>query len=404
MISIRFKALCVLVILAGAVEALAASRTYRFLYRPDPGNPASNAFVDQNPIGCGFGLPPCRPNEYGLNLYTVPGPLSAGPASRSTPMFRASNEWRTITLLNGSTGHTLEANIRAVGVAGVFNFTPGLTQLVPEANGDIYVAYSLLFGGTGAWSYPPSPCVTRRPGYAGNDRQQTFSISTSSAPCMLPLIRDVEEFRISATLIYEILLPRPQLAQAGIYTGQVRYTTGPGMDVDFGDAVLTADSEMLINLRLEVDPIFKVEFPGGSTLMSLEPDGGWLNWLNRGRKPTRLWREQAFGFSTSIPFKMIMQCEHTLGNHCAIAASNGHHVPVEIRMTLPAGMQDAAGRPIHDYLLNPHETPQLDPTRIILGQKGKLQFEVPKPEMESMLDHAGKAYSGQVTFIWDAQI
>lgn len=403
MFSIKFKTVCVLVMLAGAIEASAATRTVRFLYRPDPVNPASNAFVNQNPIGCGFGLPPCRANEYGVNLYTVPGPVSAGPASRRSPMFRTSSEWRQIALVNDRTGHTLEANIRMVGVAGLLTFTPDLMQLIPEA-GDIYEAYSLLFGGTGAWSFPPSPCVTRRPAYNGNARQQSFSISTSSVPCMLPLTRDLSHFYISATLIYEIQLPRPQIAQAGIYNGHVTYTTGPGMDVDFGDQVLTSDSEMVINLRLEVDPIFKVEFPGGSTLLSLEPEGGWLNWLNRGRKPTRLWREQAFNFSTSIPFKMIMQCEYTSGNHCAIAANDGHQVPVEIRMTLPPGMQDSAGRPVRDYLLNPHETPQLDPTRIILGQKGKLQFEVPKADMESMLDHAGKAYSGQVTFIWDAQL
>ena len=405
MFSIKFKAVCMLVMLAGAVEVYAATRNFRFLYRPDPTNPASNAFVDQLYIGCGGGsLPPCRANEYGVNFYTMPGPVSAGPASRGSPMFRASSEWRQIPLVNDRTGHTLQADIRMVGVAGWFNFSPGLTQLVPEANGDIYTAYSILFGGTGAWSFPPSPCVTRRPAYNGNDRQQTFSFSTSSVPCMLPLTRDLADFYISAQLIYEMQLPRPQIAQAGIYTGQVTYTTGPGMDIDFGDQVLTSDSELLLRLRLEVDPIFNVEFPGGSTLLSLEPDGGWLNWLNRGRKPTRLWREQAFNFSTSIPFKMIMQCEYTSGNHCAIAANDGHQVPVEIRMTLPPGMQDSAGRPVRDYLLNPHETPQLDPTRIILGQKGKLQFEVPRPDMESMLDHAGKAYSGQVTFIWDAQL
>ena len=73
-------------------------------------------------------------------------------------------------------------------------------------------------------------------------------------------------------------------------------------------------------------------------------------------------------------------------------------------MTLPAGMQDTAGRPVRNYLMNRHDTPRFNPTLIIPGHKGMLHFEVPKPEMEAMLDHAGKAYNGSVTIIWDPQI
>jgi hypothetical protein len=222
---------------------------------------------------------------------------------------------------------------------------------------------------------------------------------------MLPVTRDIARLNLaSVTLISEIKLPRPQLFRAGIYNGVSAYTIGPGMDVDYGDEVIPADPELLITFRLEIEPIFKVEFPGGSNLLSLEPEGGWLNWLNRGRKPTRLWREQAFNFATSVPFKVSMQCEHASGDHCAIAASDGHQVPVEIRMTLPAGMQDTAGRPVRNYLLSRHDSPQFNPALIILGPQGKLHFEVPRADMEAMLDHAGKAYNGSVTIIWDPQI
>ena len=393
-------------LLAGS-EVFAVTRDARFLYRPDPATPASNAFVPTTLRPCNP-IFSCRANEYEVYIPSMlPGPISAGPAARSTPMFRVSSEWRPIPVQNGTTGHRLTADVRVTAVYGWFNFTPSLLHLVPEADGDQIAAYEALFGGpgSGSWRYPPAPCTDILPGYFGSATWQAFFIRTASVPCMKSVTRDIPQLTVTdVILLVEFRLPRPQLAQAGLYSGMVRYSVGPGMDIDFGDAVLPRDPELLINLELEVDPIFKVEFPGGSTLLSLEPDGGWLNWLNRGRKPTRLWREQAFNFSTSIPFKMIMQCEHTSGNHCAIAANDGHQVPVEIRMTLPPGMQDSAGRPVRDYLLNPHETPQLDPTRIILGQKGKLQFEVPRPDMESMLDHAGKAYSGQVTFIWDAQL
>lgn len=401
-----FKPLCVLLMLLAGMEAAAQTRYHRALYRPDPTSPASNAFVVRNQLGCGI-LAPCRENEYGFPIpETIPSPITAGPASRNTLMFRTSTEWRKVALTHNSTGHTLQADIRLVGVSGHINFTPSLTQLVPEANGDFWHAYGILFGREGAWSWPPSPCVSRRPGFAnGGDSQQSFTIYTSSTPCMLPVTRDIARLNLaSVTLISEIKLPRPQLFRAGIYNGVSAYTIGPGMDVDYGDEVIPVDPELLINFRLEIEPIFKVEFPGGSNLLSLEPEGGWLNWLNRGRKPTRLWREQAFNFATSVPFKVSMQCEHTSGDHCAIAASDGHQVPVEIRMTLPAGMQDTAGRPVRNYLLSRHDSPQFNPALIILGPQGKLHFEVPRADMEAMLDHAGKAYNGSVTIIWDPQI
>lgn len=407
MFSIKFKALCLLVMLAGAVEAFAWEKTFHFRYRPDSANPNSNAFVYVGAPGCDHGttLPPCRANEYATGLVpTLAAPVSAGPASRSTPMFRTSTEWRQISLTNGDTGHLLTAELRLVGATGHFEFSPGLTELVPEAHGNSYLAYDLLFGHAGAWSSPPSPCVGRRPGHSGANESQPYSISTSSTPCMLPLTKDVPSLHVSSRFIYEIKLPRPREAQAGRYTGMVTYTTGPNMDIDLGDSVLFQDTELRLNLRLDVDAILNVEFPGGSNLLSLEPEGGWLNWLHRGRKPTRLWREQAFNLTTSIPFKMKLECEHTSGDHCAIAASDGHTVPVETRLTLPAGMQDTAGRPVRDYLMSRHDTPQFNPAMIILGRQGKVHFEVPKPDMETMLDHAGKAYSGAVTLTWDAQL
>lgn len=52
-----------------------------------------------------------------------------------------------------------------------------------------------------------------------------------------------------------------------------------------------------------------------------------------------------------------------------------------------------AVRPVRNYPMSRHDSPQ-----------GKLHFEVPRPGMEAMLDHAGKAYNGSVTIIWDPQI
>lgn len=99
-----------------------------------------------------------------------------------------------------------------------------------------------------------------------------------------------------------------------------------------------------------------------------------------------------------------MQCEYSSGDHCAIAASDGHQVPVEIRMTLPNGMQDDTGQPVREYLLNRMDSPHFTPIQFVLGRQSTLHFEVPRPEMEAMLDHAGKAYNGSVTIIWDPQI
>lgn len=404
---LKFLLLCCL--LAQALDSFAVTRDVKFLYRPDPSVPASNAFVPVNAISCGSRVT-CRANEYGVQLGSTQATrISAGPESRNTPMFRTATDWRPVTLRNGSTGGLVTANMRVVAVSGTFRFQPSLLQLVPQAR-DFWIAYSMLFGGDGSglhsgWINPPSPCVGWQSTVLGNANLQTFSIRTADTPCMRPVISTINSFQITDLIIVaEIILPRPQLAQAGLYSGIQRYTVGPGMDIDFGDAVRVSDPELAINLQLEVDPLFRVEFPGGSNLLSLEPEGGWLNWLNRGRKPTRLWRDQHFNLFTSVPFKMSLQCEHSQGDHCAIAASDGHQVPVEIRLTLPNGMQDAAGQPVRRHLLNRVETPHFAPSQFILGRQATLHFEVPQPDMESMLDHAGMAYNGSVTIIWDPQI
>lgn len=138
-----------------------------------------------------------------------------------------------MVLNNSSTGGTLTASMRIVALSGGFNFPPNLHEIVPEAE-NFAEAYTALFGGSGSfvggWIQPPAPCLAWQPQVSGNQNWILFGIRTADTPCMRPVTSDIRSLQISnARVIYEIHLPPPQVAQAGIYTGLQRYTVGPGI-------------------------------------------------------------------------------------------------------------------------------------------------------------------------------
>jgi hypothetical protein len=52
-----------------------------------------------------------------------------------------------------------------------------------------------------------------------------------------------------------------------------------------------------------------VAIPPDGHKVVLEPAGGWQSWLEQGRKPVRLFRDQTFHISASSRFKMQIGCE-----------------------------------------------------------------------------------------------
>jgi hypothetical protein len=194
---------------------------------------------------------------------------------------------------------------------------------------------------------------------------------------------------------------------AGHYTGSISYSIGPGQDFDFGDVMIPNDNNLIFNVRLDVEHTLKVEIPPGANRVELLPQGGWQAWLNQGRKPTRLFRDQTFNLSASSRFKMNLECQYPEGNTCAVSEPvSGDKVPLNVSVTLPSGLADGTGQPVHrrPLLSNGSGTELFQPGHYVDRKPGALHFEIVQDHVEQMLTGDEKTYSGNVTVVWDSQV
>lgn len=207
--------------------------------------------------------------------------------------------------------------------------------------------------------------------------------------------------------MYELATPNPLKMKAGIYTGSLRYTVGPMMDFDLGDIMIPSDNELVFNFTLKVDHIFKVEIPPGGNKVELVPQGGWQAWLNQGRKPTRLFRDQTFNIWTSTSFKMSMECEHYAANStCALQDDKNNQVPVDVAVSLHSSLIDSEQQSVSRRRLRVDGvgTERFEPALYVDRKPGTLHFEVSRGAVEEMLQRDSRSYSGDITVIWDSQI
>ncbi|MCS3419313.1 hypothetical protein M2399_004350 [Pseudomonas sp. BIGb0450] len=142
---------------------------------------------------------------------------------------------------------------------------------------------------------------------------------------------------------YELRTPKPLGMPTGVYRGTMVYTAGPGMDFDPGDRVVPRESDVTLNFVLSVEHILKVEVPPGGDRIELIPQGGWQAWVQQGRRPTRLFRDQTFIIGSSSPFKIQLECQFPMGNTCGLQAASGETVPLNIAVSLPGGIGDESG-------------------------------------------------------------
>ncbi|BBP63502.1 hypothetical protein PHLH5_10430 [Pseudomonas sp. Cab53] len=171
--------------------------------------------------------------------------------------------------------------------------------------------------------------------------------------------------------------------------------------------MIPTDSLLTLNFKLDVEHTLKVEVPPGGNRVELVPQEGWQSWLNSGRKPTRLFRDQRFHISASSRFKMAIECQYISGNTCAMSETDtGHAVPVDVSVTLPDGLMDGAGQPVNRrrLLRDGSGTELFEPSLYVDRRLGMLHFEVGRSSVEAMLDTGATRYTGDVTVIWDSEV
>ena len=398
----KARGLCALVSAGFAVSAGAANVEITALFRPDPTNPMHNEFENKTPQGgyCGGHPNYCESGVFSIALPIRFRSVAAIPAlhgERQGPMFRVPSSWRDVRVIHDETGGEALVRMRVNGIGAAYT----LKKPLPEGTWQ------------SGWVYAPSPCRYGGVGYGHSTYYAFFwRVPADAGICSKQAQKTIDEsygFAYENTgFSYQLTTPNPLKMSTGTYRGVLNYRVGPGQDFDMGDVMVADDDLISLAFTLVVEHTLKVDIPPGGNRVVLEPQGGWQTWLSQGRKPTRLFRDQTFNISASSRFKMNLQCQYYSGNNCALwEPTAGHAVPLEVRVSLPAGLADAAGQPVNRRQLRRDGvgTELFQPGYYLDRKPGTLHFEVAREAVQEMLyPGASRSYSGNVTDVWDSEV
>ena len=383
-------------------------------FKPDPAFPNRNVFTNKTPNTgryCTFNPADCASRGISsigaLVVYKATAPVVANHTDpRQGAMVTIPGAWRTLTVTHSQTQETEEVRIRIVGFGTNISTHPNVAQaLVPGAT-DWYDGHNRLWSG-GNWSIPPPPCTRQSTlSYTATGFWFFWGAPEANVTCAKQALYNVPTLGFySLDFAYELITPNPLGMSAGDYSGRLAYTLGPYQDFDMGDLLIPDSSAMNLNFYLNVQHTLKVSIPPGGNRIELVPEGGWHQWLLKGRTPEKLVRDQSFIFSASSRFKMLLTCEKVMGDTCALSNNVSHNVPINIAVTMPGGITDSNGASINRKPLftSGQGTELFQPSRYMDGKNGVLHFEIEKKYVDEMLDQEG-TYKGNVTVIWDSEV
>jgi hypothetical protein len=399
-------------LLGGAtLPAQAAEVAIRAEFKPDPARPNFNTFENKTPNSgfCASYPVQCA----AIKSFSLRVPLrfdSSGPieplhtSPRQGAMFSVPAQWRELMVTHTATGETETLQVRISGIGSRYITDP----VVDLVGGGVTAlqAHQLLWGSR--WVGAPAPCRSSPLGAYSGNYYQFFWLTPVVGDCAKQARFNIPWMTYDyLDFAYELITPNPLGMSIGEYKGAVTYSVGPGKDFDLGDVMLPNDSELLLNFTLDVQHHLKVEIPPGANRIELVPQGGWQSWVQQGRRPTRLFRDQTFNMWSSGRFKMELQCQFPVGNTCGLQAPSGEAVPLNIAVSLPFGVGDETGQKVdrRPLLLDGSGTRVFSPTYYLERRPGTLHFEIPASTMEPMfLPGAPDRYSGTATVIWDSEV
>ena len=414
-LSVAVRSVVSVLLFSCVPAANALTQDISALFRPDSSKPNENTFLNTTPVSgyCATYPSECRATKmFSIRLpitFSSTNPIQANHGDpRQGAMFNMPTSWRAAQITHASTGETETVEVRWSGLGSRYRLSNSAVELV-GGGVEILTAHQRLWSGL-SWVYAPAPCRYSGVGAVGtNGREYGFFWKTPVAGVCAKranyLIPGMSYSYLD--FAYELRTPNPLRMSSGQYTGSITYNVGPGKDIDMGDVMLPNDSSLTLNLKLDVEHTLKVDVPPGGNRVELVPQEGWQSWLNSGRKPTRLFRDQRFHISASSRFKMALECQTISGNTCAVTETgSGHAVPVDVSVSLPNGLTDAGGQPVnHRRLLRDGSGTELfQPGSYIDRGAGMLHFEIARERVEEMLNTDAKAYAGNVTVVWDSEI
>lgn len=387
------------------------------VFRPDLTKPMDGKFTVTTPnAGYCLSYPSdcAGSNTYSMRLPLIvesSRPIEGGHAAPDGAYFWVAPEWRKTQVVNSATGEVEEVEMRLTGFGSEYVLDRSVVELV-GGGVSAYKAHEMLWE-TGRWDNMPLPdCSNGSLVDSGTDTTFAFFWKSDGecykkARFRIPYLK-YRYFDIA----YQVRMPNPFKMSNGRYTGTLSYPLSPSggaFDViHFGRVMMPNDSTLDINFTLDVEHNLKVDIPPGGHRIALEPAEGWQAWLNRGQKPTRLFRDQTFHLWTTSRFKMSLECEHILSKGCALRApETGWSVPVQVSVTLPNGVTDATGQAVNRHKVPPYawNAEVFQAGSYIDGKPGTLHFEILPADVEQMLKYGdNRRYWGDITVVWDSEV
>jgi hypothetical protein len=389
-------------------SAEAANQEIRALFQPDPSQPSKIVFINKTPNSgyCATYPGECSDN----NMFSIQLPVRFD-STRAIMAgdgigLKVPSNWRQLTITHRETLETENVEVRIIGIGSTYILSHPATELTGQT--DVLEGHRALWT-SNTWVYPPAPCQYSGVGAYNPAWYRFFWKAPVEADCVKEAAFTIPTMSFNTLdFAYELRTPNPLDMSSGLYTGSMLYTLGPGADFDLGPLMIPDDAGLTLDFVLDVQHTLKVEIPPGGNRVVLEPQGGWQSWLSQGRRPTRLLRDQTFNISASSRFKMSLQCQYVSGINCALwEPTVGHPVPLEVSVTLPAGLLDATGQAVNRLRLRRDGVgTELFQPGIYLDRKlGTLHFEVARGDVEEMLKPGvSRSYSGSVTVIWDSEV
>ncbi|MGP6431350.1 hypothetical protein [Pseudomonas paraglycinae] len=385
----------------------AANQEIRALFQPDPTQPSKNVFINKTPNSGYCADYPDECAHQGMFSLRVPIRFST-----FTPMFSTNGvwvkvpaDWRVVNVINQQTQQTHPVEVRISGIGSRYRLSKPVTELTGEPNEA--EAHRKLWVGS-SWVYAASPCEYSGVGFPGATTYQFFWKTPVLGSCNKVALFDIGHMEFEyLDIAYELRTPNPLSMATGVYTGSLPYSVGPGSaDFNMGPFFRADDANLTLDFVLDVQHELKVSLPPGGDKVTMEPPGGWRSWIETGRMPTDIYRDQLFHISASSRFKVMMICNSLGGSECGIGNNEVGFSKFEVRLTLPAGIVGPgnsdgwSGTLMHNTWLGPFE-----PTRYVDRKPGNLRFQIPRRWIESLLKPGmNGTLWGNVTVIFDSEV
>lgn len=388
--------------------AQAANQEIRALFQPDSSQPNKNVFINKTPNSgyCASYPSECADN----NMFSIRIPVRFDATRAIVPgdalALKVPANWRQLTVTNRDTLEMETVEVRIIGIGSDFILSDSVANLVGEP--DILNAHRKLWTNS-SWVYAPPPCQYSGVGFFTPISYGFFWKAPVEADCTKVAAYRIPSMYFSTLdFAYELRTPNPLGMSSGLYTGSLSYTLGPGADLAMGSMMVPDDSNLTLDFVLDVQHTLKVDVPPGGNKVVLEPQGGWQRWLEQGRKPARLFRDQKFFISASSRFTMKLVCERDVNDGCAVfdyQPPSTYVAQVHVSVSLPNGLTDSSGQPVRNMPLTRTPTGLFQPTNYVDRKPGTLHFSMNQQQAGFLINnYRGNPFKGNITVIWDSEV